>query len=206
MKKVIITIAVTIAIVISAIFANGCYYVFYGQFKTVDKIHNNIQISLYEKCSIYTMHMATYTFGWVYSPEAAYCNLLMCFPHNKNYKVYYNTDCWLTPKIRSHIKNKEYGKITWSGNAHSGQIGDYNIKSPEHRAAILLNWCILDETPKYYTATCEYSYKVPSATEFYVGKLKIIINEQLFYELEKCGWLHPYILVCYVDKDKLTTD
>lgn len=35
---------------------------------------------------------------------------------------------------------------------------------------------------------------------------KIIINENLFYELEKCRWIYPYKLVCYCSKNKLETD
>lgn len=201
MNKRIILIAIcSLALVI---FANGIYYVFSGQFKTMDKINKSAPISFYEKCSIYTMHMAIYTFGWVYSPEAALCNFRMCVPY-KSDTIRYETDCWLTPKVIKRISNNQFGKMTWSGNPHDGHIGDYDIRSPEHRAAILLNWCMISEIADYYTATCDYTYKVPSPTQFRLTKnVKVVINEDLFYELEKCNWLHPYVLVCYCSKDKL---
>ena len=201
MKKIILSLIISIVLV----FANGIYYVFDGQFNTMSKINNNIPISFYEKCSIYSMFMAIYMFGWIYSPEAAYCNFLMSFPH-KSDTIYYETDCWLTPKITNRIKNHKFGKVTWRGNPYNNHIGDYNMMSPEHRAAILLNWCTISEDSNYYYATCDYTYKVPSKTEFYMKGFKIIINENLFYELEKCRWIYPYKLVCYCSKNKLETD
>lgn len=45
------------------VFINGCIYVFALQDRTMNKIKNNEDVSFYEKCSIYTMHMAVYMFG-----------------------------------------------------------------------------------------------------------------------------------------------
>ena len=154
MKKIILSLIISIVL----IFANGIYYVFDGQFNTMSKINNNIPISIYEKCSIYSMFMAIYMFGWIYSPEAAYCNFLMSFPH-KSDTIYYETDCWLTPKITNRIKNHKFGKVTWCGNPYNNHIGDYNMMSPEHRAAILLNWCTISEDSNYYYATSLVSTK-----------------------------------------------
>ena len=65
------------------IFINGCIYVFNLQEKTMDKIKNGEEPSLYEKCSIYTMHMAVYMFGWPLSPEAAGEIFKMSFSKNR---------------------------------------------------------------------------------------------------------------------------
>ena len=67
-------------IVFLVVFVNGCIYVFTLQEKTMDKIKNGARVSLYEKCSIYTMHMAVYMFGWPLSPEAASEIFNMSFP------------------------------------------------------------------------------------------------------------------------------
>lgn len=65
------------------IFANGCYYVFYGQEKSVVKLQQGKNLNLYECCSIYTMHMAIWMFGWPIAPEAAQQAFLMTF-HSKD--------------------------------------------------------------------------------------------------------------------------
>ena len=64
-------IARLLLVIFIVVFINGCIYVFALQDRTMNKIKNNEEVSLYEKCSIYTMHMAVYMFGWPLSPEAS---------------------------------------------------------------------------------------------------------------------------------------
>ncbi len=71
---------VSLAIIIALLFANGCYYVFNGQHKSMKKLQQGKELNLYECCSIYSMHTAIWMFGWIVSPEAAEQAFLMCFP------------------------------------------------------------------------------------------------------------------------------
>ena len=51
-----------------------------------------------------------------------------------------------------------------------------------------------------YVAECDYTWKVPSKTTFKVtDSFSIVVYEQLFYELEKAGILHPFKLICYYE-------
>ena len=77
------------------VFVNGCIYVFALQEKTMDKIKNGEEPSLYEKCSIYTMHMAVYMFGWPLSPEAASEIFKMSFPWNREKAVLREDDFFM---------------------------------------------------------------------------------------------------------------
>ena len=71
MKKLIKWLLISIALIIVLVFANGCYYVFRGQERSMAKLREGKELNLYECCSIYTMHMAVWMFGWPISPEAA---------------------------------------------------------------------------------------------------------------------------------------
>ena len=82
-------------VVFLTIFINGCIYVFNLQEKTMDKIKDGEEPSLYEKCSIYTMHMAVYMFGWPLSPEAASEIFKMSFPWNREKAVFRENDFFM---------------------------------------------------------------------------------------------------------------
>ena len=113
--------------------------------------------------------------------------------------VYLHSDRWITPKVRARLEKEQWGKMVWNGD------NDYAFRSPEKDGAILLNWCTLGEQvidgKPCYTATCDYTWKVPSKTTFKLtDNISIVPYEQLFYELEKIGLLHPFKLVCYYEK------
>ena len=78
-----------------AIFINGCIYVFALQDRTMNKIKNNEKVSLYEKCSIYTTHMAVYMFGWPLSPEASGEIYRMSFSKNREQTIYKENDYFM---------------------------------------------------------------------------------------------------------------
>lgn len=89
--------------------------------------------------------------------------------------------------------------MAWNGD------NDYAFSSPEKGGTILLNWCMLSEQEingkLCYVAECDYTWKQPSRTTFKItDKFLIVLYEQLFYELEKIGILHPFKLVCYYEK------
>ena len=77
------------------LFINGCIYVFALQDRTMNKIQKGEDVSLYEKCSIYTMHMAVYLFGWPLSPEAAGEIYRMSFSKNREQTIYKENDYFL---------------------------------------------------------------------------------------------------------------
>lgn len=198
-KKYSKQIGFSLLVVFLVCFINGCYYLAKGQYTTVDKIAQGKGISLYEKTTIYTLHMGLYLFGWMYAPQAAWANMQMAFPHSSD-TIYYKSDCIVTPQITERVKAKRWGKMAWNGNVA------YAWSSPERNAAILLNWCNLStetiDGVECVTATCPYTWKVPSKTTFQItSSFAITIHEQLFYEIEKCGWLHPYTLICYSEID-----
>lgn len=73
-KKYSKRVGLSLLVIFLVCFSNGCYYLAKGQFTTVDKIAKGKSISLYEKTTIYTLHMGLYMFGWVYAPQAAWAN------------------------------------------------------------------------------------------------------------------------------------
>lgn len=194
MKKLLIYIS----LIFILIFGNGCYWICSNiQTKCVEKIEQGSSISFYDKFSIFTLHAGLYTIGQFYCKDAAWSNLKM-LTTNKD-TIYIHNDRWITPKIKARFENGQLGKMAWNGDT------DYAFKSPEKNGAVLLNWCVLDEQiidgKQCYVAECDYTWKVPSKTTFKItDKLEITLYEQLFYELEKIGLLHPFKLVCYYEK------
>ena len=182
-------------LVVLLLLVNGCYYLFSYQYKTVDKIHNNQSINLYEIVSILSLHAGLYTIGTFYCSDAAYANFRML---TKQDTLYLHSNKWLSPKILQRFKNNNLGKMAWNGNK------DYSLYSKEKNAAILLNYCYLEadsiKGKPCYVAKCEYTWKQPSKTEFNLGFIRITVFEELFYELEKRNILHPYILICYYER------
>ncbi len=160
------------------------------------KIDRDERINLYEKMSILSLHVEICAVGCFYCPDAAYANFRMLT--TKEDTIYKHSDEWLTPKVKERFRTGKLGKMAWNGNV------DYAFNSKEKDAAILLNYCYLNieniKGKDCYTATCEYTWRQPSKTTFNLGFVKITVFEQLFYELEKCGILHPYTLVCYYER------
>ena len=185
--------ALLIIIVVAGL--NGIFYLSYYQYKTVDKIDKGIPINLYEKASILTLHAGLYTIGSLYCADAGYANFKML---TKQDTVYIHNDRWLSPKIRQRFRENRLGRMDWNGNK------DYALNSKEKNAAILLNYCYLKtrviKGKSCYVAECPYTWEQPSKTVFNLGIRKITVFEQLFYQLEKEGILHPYTLVCYYEK------
>ena len=92
MKKYWKITLVSLAIIIALLFANGCYYVFWGQEQSMKKLQQGKELNLYECCSIYSMHCAVWMFGWTISPEAAQQAFFMHFKGDRyvNNDFFYN--------------------------------------------------------------------------------------------------------------------
>ena len=164
--------------VITLVSVNGCYYLFRGQFKSVQKLKEGKELGLYECCSIYTMHMAIWMIGWPFAPEAAYEAFLMHFPHKK--EVVRNLDMYAANGFSTEIKAKgaEYSEMTWKNLRYV-----LALNSPETYFEVTDTYsiCIV---PVKYTDAVHRIRKIP-------------INTILFKYLQDKGILHPYTMVYY---------
>lgn len=203
MKKPIKITLFSLLIIVAIIFANGCYFVFWHQDKSMAKIQQGKELNFYECCSIYTMHMAVWMFGWPLAPEAAHECYKLHFPQQDTVE-FELSDAMYSPKISAaceFLSDKPAGtsiSVAWNGDK------DYAINSPEHRAAIALNPCkitrVEDENSLFNTArlyhvklTSPMIYPEYSRTTFDFKHFKIIIHEGLFRYLQDKGWLSKYI-------------
>ena len=184
-------------VVFLTIFINGCIYVFNLQEKTMDKIKNGEEPSLYEKCSIYTMHMAVYMFGWPLSPEAASEIFKMSFPWNREKAVFRENDFFMdSPSVQKYITNlRENQRQRIAFKAETA----YNTASPDHRVALGVNpgYLYKKDGKVYLESYAHYPYY--SATPITIFGSKIIIHEGLFHYLEKIGWMHPYTMTWWCE-------
>ena len=118
-------------------FINGCVYVLGFQDKTMSKIMEGGKVTLYEKCSIYTMHMAVYMFGWTIAPEAAGEVFRMSFPWNRDRMIFKENDFFLdSPVVLNSLCGLHDGKrkyITFDGDVA------YSTSDPNHRVALGVN-------------------------------------------------------------------
>lgn len=197
MKRILSRTLLTLGVIAVLIVGNGCYWVFSDiQTRCAEKIAEGRETSLYEKASILSLHLGICTVGALYCPDAAYANFMMLITRKDT--VYLHSDKWITPKVKARLENQQWGKMAWNGDI------DYAFRSPERDGAVLLNWCTLGEQvigKPCYTAVCDYTWKVPSKTTFKLtDDISIVLYEQLFYELEKTGLLHPFKLICYYEK------
>ena len=183
------------------ILINGCIYVFTLQEKTMDKIQNGEKVSLYEKCSIYTMHMAVYMFGWPLSPEAAGEVFRMSFPWNREKAVLREDDFFMeSPTVQKALKGLQEGqrkRIAFKAETA------YNTASPDHRVALAVNpgYLYKKDGKVYLESYAHYPYY--SATPITIFGSKIIIHEGLFHYLEKNGWMHPYTMTWWCNNADL---
>ena len=193
------TIGLFGVVVFLTIFINGCIYVFNLQEKTMDKIKNGEEPSLYEKCSIYTMHMAVYMFGWPLSPEAAGEVFRMSFPWNRETAILRENDFFMeSPTVQKALKGLQEGqrkRIAFKAETA------YNTASPDHRVALGVNpgYLYKKDGKVYLESYAHYPYY--SATPITIFGLKIIIHEGLFHYLEKIGWMHPYTMTWWCNNE-----
>lgn len=203
MKKVFKKGLIAFAMLVSLVFINGTYFVFCHQVRTMEKIRKGGKANLYECCSIYTMHMALWMFGWPLSSEAAWECFLLHLPHEKDEIVTFRSGrAFYTPKMKAAIASladKPYGasvRVAWNGDR------DYAFNSPERRAAIAVNACdVTKRKPEVssvqgiyeVSVTCPMLYPTYSRTNFNLGKFTIVIHEGLFRHLQNRDWLSRYV-------------
>lgn len=206
MKRPVKITLISLLVIVAIVFANGCYFVFCHQDKSMQKIQQGKDLNLYECCSVYTMHMALWMFGWPLSPEAARECFLLHFPHEDDDVIRFRASKGFmkSPKLQKAVKylsDKPAGTsihVAWKASK------DYALYSSEHRAAIAVNACDVikedvDKTTGDYEIRirCVMVYPKYSRTEFNLGKFSIWIQEGLFRYLEERGWFSRYIAEYY---------
>jgi hypothetical protein len=158
----------------------------------MDKIKKGEEPSLYEKCSIYTMHMAVYMFGWPLSPEAASEIFKMSFPWNREKTVFIENNFFMdSPAVQKASKDLHEGQrkmIVFKAETA------YNTASPDHRVALGVNPGFLYKKYGKIHLESYAHYPYCSATPITLFGARIIIQEGLFHYLEKIGWMHPYTM------------
>lgn len=193
MKKIIYCLL----IIISLIFINGCYFVFHGQHIASQKLEAGKDLNKYEICSIYTMHLAICTVGWIYGPEATKEYIRMSFKKNRDSTIYIETDFFLeSPVVQQELLNLEKGKekrIAFKDNC-------YSLHNPNHRVALAANPGYLSKQNSQIIFRVPVHYPYCLNTKIYISKKKyIIIHESLFNYLEQIKVLHPHTTVYYTN-------
>ncbi len=177
--------------IVAIIFANGIYYVFRGQFKSAEKLDHKMELNLYEKLSIYSMHIAICSIGWIYSPEATLEYIGMSFPWNRDKTIEVDNGFFLrNPTIAMNLKVR----VTDKRIAFKDQC--YSLTNPNHRLALAANPGFLSVGKEITTFTVPVHY--PYCRNTHIGitdKLVLVMNENLFNYLEQEHWLHPFTVV-----------
>lgn len=198
-KKILLTILVIFAIV----FANGCYYVFNGQFKSMEKIKQGKELSLYECCSIYTINTAGWLFGWILSPEAADQCFLMQFAKTGSYHsriVDISNSKFIQEEIVKHTDKN--GGLNFTLNFPLNEITSNKVSNfrKELRYALAYDGARaytipvvneLEGKDNKETPVLEVDVKYDKYTALYhVGPFKVTFNWQLLNYIQTRGWLH----------------
>lgn len=189
MKKIISTILILILLV----FANGCYYVFHGQFKSMEKLKQGKDLNLYECCSIYTMHTAVWMFGWIISPEAAEQAFLMSFVPEGAYITREN-DFFTKSKVVQKIKGTEREKLVYAPSQFSLSNSEVRyalaIDGAEYRMHLIDNDEGMIQTEECVVKAAYNNY----IGSFNVAKTTVKICYPLMIYLQDKGWLHTYTI------------
>lgn len=199
-KKILIGILAIVAISLM----NLCWYTFAGSHKSVEKLAAGEELSLYECCSIYQLHLTMSICGFPISPEASRECLKLHF-HQPDTVYFRHSHFGRSYRLYDAIVKLEkmpYGssiKVRWDGNVF------YSPLNPEHRAAIAVNPCTVTKVMYLdyqhfpddilYTITTSTQYPKISRTEFDFRWFKLVINEGLFRYLQDKGWLSKYTAV-----------
>lgn len=185
MKKLIKWLLISIALIIVLVFANGCYYVFRGQERSMAKLEQGRELNLYECCSIYTMHTAIWMFGRCVSPEAARQAYLMTkVPPKDKYNV--NSNAF----IKLPKESLEY-KLAFPNDL---KINIDTIMLSNGGFCDLLGNKVPESYVKSYYYDCEF-YATYSDIVYKVGNIKVY-GTLLKYIQDK-GWLHPFNIRYY---------
>ncbi len=185
MKKLIKWLLISIALIIVLVFANGCYYVFRGQERSMAKLREGKELNLYECCSIYTMHMAVWMFGWPISSSAAIEAFLLHFKNSGHISTY-GYSVFNSEVITSHPnwEKKKPFKVYWPP---INELSDKELRYALAYSTINSQVMFSEYGKPIFACRIEYQnvkYRFKNIT-IYTG---------LFQYLQQIGWLHPYTL------------
>lgn len=188
MKKILVSILILFVSIFTVVFANSCYFVFCHQDKSMAKIQQGKELNVYECCSIYTMHIAVWMFGWPLSPEAASEAYRMHFKVDNDIRWSSNTD-FLNSKVvtsNPNFKEKKPFKVSWP-------IDLTQIPKDELKYALAYN---TNNTQVLFTQNgnpiLEYTVEYQNV-KYDFGCIPIYTG--LFKYLQEIDWLHPYKMV-----------
>ena len=188
MKKLIKWLLISIALIIVLVFANGCYYVFRGQERAMVKLREGRELNLYECCSIYTMHMAVWMFGWPISPEAAKEAFWLHFK-NPGQMWNFSYSFYGSEVITSHPnwEKKKPFKVSWPS---ISELSDKELRYALAYSTINTQVMFTEYGEPILECRVEYQnvkYRIKGIT-IYTG---------LFQYLQQIGWLHPYTSITF---------
>lgn len=158
-----------VIIVIAALLINLAYYVFIGQGLSMKKLSVNKDLTLYERVSIYQMHVTMWSLGWIIAPEAAMEARLMHKKHTEPVIIYSSFPSLAKPEL-------------WKN-------GVYSLKDPQLKYALALNTEDLkfEKTTDY--TKCTLTVKYTNNVHRVCG---VPVQTALFKYLQDINWLYPY--------------
>ena len=158
-----------VIIVIAALLINLAYYVFIGQGLSMKKLSVNKDLNLYERVSIYQMHVTMWSLGWIIAPEAAMEARLMHKKHTEPVIIYSSFPSLAKPEL-------------WEN-------GVYSLKDPQLKYALALNTEDLkfEKTTDYTKCTLTVRY-----TNNVHRVCGVPVHTALFKYLQDINWLYPY--------------
>ncbi len=133
------------------------------------KFAMNKELNLYERVSIYQMHVTMWSLGWIIAPEAAMEARLMHRKHTEPVIIYSSFPSMAKPEL-------------WRN-------GVYSLKDPQLKYALALNTEDLKfEKTKDYTK-CTLTVKYTNNVHSVCG---VPVHTALFKYLQDINWLYPY--------------
>lgn len=191
MKRKII---IAIILVFALIGGNVLYWVTSDiQQECYKKIKNKTELNLYEKCSIYAIHLSTCIFGWFLSPESTRQQIWCLVPTDK---VIVRSSRYFSrhEKIKSMISKYPSATInnpvmiTWkAGENIFGMHTAYTIHNM--RIALACNGAYLYKENNTWVIAPIPDYAYPKLSEpTIIGPFKF--HEGLIRYMQDIGWLH----------------
>lgn len=180
-KKILLSILFIVVIV----FTNGVYYVFHGQLKSAEKISRGKELSLYECCSIYTMHTAVWLFGWPLSPEAAEQAFLMTLKSKPRHR---DNGFFLKSEL---VKSIEIGKT------ETLHYKSTDFTGKERRYALALDRGVFHNSTANQEVVVSAGYG-NRTDRFTIGPVTISLHYSLLRYIQDRGWIHKFTIT-YTD-------
>jgi hypothetical protein len=161
------------------------------------KINNHIELSTQEKFNIYGLNVLISVLSYLIYPEASIETFYLIFQTENNIRKF-ESDFFLKSnkikKIISQLSDSKEKKVSWN-------LSEYSILNPEARFALALNPCIIKkitiENKTYFEVKVRVSYPEKTEAVLLDWPVRIVIEEGLFWYLQKSGWLHPYEAVWF---------